>query len=422
MPAAATSPAPASAPGPVPELGAILDHVLVPRRNGSEGLAQVAHWLETTLRGVAPDVQRQVFEATPHGFELVWCAALALVVGWAICLLRGRPRTALALALAAPLLLLAEFEALRSPVSGLWTQPEANVVARFPARAGAPTLVFVAHYDTATHLGDHYTWYAWGWALAPATALTCASALGALWLARRGRRLPRAAALACAALAPIPYAAMALFQSAGPHLRAPSPGALDNGGSVAALVRLAGRLSGRGSDAPVAVELVFPAAEEERALGSWHYAAELAPRDGAVVVNLEAVGASRELAWIAEDGFEFRRWRTPGSLLAFADEALRRSGLPPPPRAPLLGGTLTDARSFLAHGIPAVTLASLEDGGFPRGLHSARDERGRLSPGAIEAVVDRLAALVAHADRHPDRLRAVAGSPVRAAAPGSDSG
>ena len=33
-----------------------------------------------------------------------------------------------------------------------------NVVGTFPGVAGGPTLVFSAHYDTATHFGDHFTW------------------------------------------------------------------------------------------------------------------------------------------------------------------------------------------------------------------------------------------------------------------------
>jgi Zn-dependent M28 family amino/carboxypeptidase len=61
---------------------------------------------------------------------------------------------------------------------------------------------------------------------------------------------------------------MAWFFGAGPLLRAASPGALDNGGSVAVLLELAERLAARRADAPVTVHLIFLACEEERALGS----------------------------------------------------------------------------------------------------------------------------------------------------------
>ena len=65
-----------------------------------------------------------------------------------------------------------------------------------------------------------------------------------------------------------------------------------------------------------------------------------------------------------------------------------------------------DGRSFLAHGIPAVTLSSLDAGGFPRGLHSAADSRDRLSPAAIERAVELLEAMVRRAERDPAALRA----------------
>ncbi len=58
-------------------------------------------------------------------------------------------------------------------------------------------------------------------------------------------------------------------------------------------------------------------------------------------------------------------------------------------------GAATDARSFLAHGIPAATLYSIEPGSrFPRGLHSARDDRSRLDEAALDASLDYLLAVV----------------------------
>jgi Zn-dependent M28 family amino/carboxypeptidase len=154
------------------------------------------------------------------------------------------------------------------------------------------------------------------------------------------------------------------------------------------------------------VRLLWLAAEEERALGSWIYARSLATAPGTAVVNLEAVGASDELVWIADDGWELRRFRTPPRFLAWADAAAveaRGAGLPAPP---LLAGTLTDGRSFLARGIPAVTLSSLDAGEFPRGLHSSADSRDRLSPAAVERAVELLEAMVRRAERDPAALRA----------------
>jgi hypothetical protein len=392
----------------------ILDHVLVPRPNGSDALLRVASFLEEALRQHAPQVELHAFTATPHGFQLVWTAALLLALSWATALLARRYGLALLCALTAPALLLMEFELLLSPVSGLLPLEEHNVVASHPGRIGAPTLVFTAHYDTATHFGDHFSWGPWGWRLGPATGLALGLALGG-WALQRwrgtgaaGRRSragwPGWLALPAAGLGVAPFAAMFWFHAVGPVLREPSPGALDNAGSVAALLLLAERLEDRPAGAPSTVKIVFLAAEEERAMGSWAYARTLVGEPGAAVVNLESVGASQRLAWVVEDGFALRRFRTPSHLVDFVDAAAADVLGAPLPVLALPEGTLTDGRSFLAHGVPAVTLRGLSEGAFPRGLHSARDSRDRLSIAGIERAANLLHALVVRADRSPDAL------------------
>jgi acetylornithine deacetylase/succinyl-diaminopimelate desuccinylase-like protein len=136
----------------------LLDRILVPRPNGSEALERVASFLADTLEGQGAAVARHGFTATPHGFQLVWLTALALMLGWALALRVRRHGLALALALTAPALLLAEFELLRSPVSGLLPARESNVVGTFAGAKEGPILVFCAHYDTTTHFGDHFDW------------------------------------------------------------------------------------------------------------------------------------------------------------------------------------------------------------------------------------------------------------------------
>lgn len=383
----------------------ILDRVLIPRANGSEGLERVAAFLAESLERHGAALGFHEFVATPHGFALAWTAALALLCGYVAAIAAQRYRLALALIAATAALLLLEFEALRSPVSGLLPQVERNVVASFPARAGAPTLVFSAHYDTTTHFGDHFDWRRFGFLQGPATAAAIALALAGLRRRRRG--LPRRVALPVALACALPFAAMFWFQAIGPLVRTPSIGAIDNGGSVAALLRLAERLAGRPADAPVAVQLVFFAAEEERALGSFAFARSRDPAAPLVAVNLEGVGASEALSLVVEDGFVLRRYRSPEALVAFVGETARILWGAELPAHPMLTGTLTDGRSFLANGIPALTLLGSAPEGFPRDLHSWRDARDRLSPDAIERCVDLLAALVLRADLSPERLAAL---------------
>ena len=387
----------------------ILERILVPRPNGSEGLEHVAALLGGALEASGADVTLHEFSATPHGFQLVWSAALLLMAGWALALGRRRYRLAFALPLVTAALLLAEFECLLSPVSGLWPETERNVIGTFAGAPGGPTLVLAAHYDTTTHFGDHLAWGRWGFLEGPATAIALALPVLGLWRQRRGRALPASLTRPASLLALAPFVAMFWFQTLGPLLREPSPGALDNGGSLATLLRLAERLGARPAGAATTVRLVFLAAEEERTLGSWAYAQTLPAEAGLAVVNLEVVGASDTLALVAEDGFALRRWHSPPGVLALVNEAARRTlGHDLPERA-LPAGTLTDGRSFLAHGLPAVTLASLGPEPFPPRLHSAADSRERLSVPAIEQASELLATLVACADAEPERLRSLSG-------------
>jgi acetylornithine deacetylase/succinyl-diaminopimelate desuccinylase-like protein len=83
----------------------------------------------------------------------MWSAALVLMVVWLAALLAGHRRVAFLCALLVPALLFVETEWLWSPVSGLWSVSQRNIVGTFPGQAGGPTLVLAAHYDTATHFG-----------------------------------------------------------------------------------------------------------------------------------------------------------------------------------------------------------------------------------------------------------------------------
>ncbi len=184
---------------------AILDRILIPRSNGGEGLERVATFIASTLERSGAVVTLHEFTATPYGFQLTWTAALLGMLGYVAAIAFRHYGLALVLTLVTPVLLLLEFELLHSPISGLLPLTESNVVGTFPGRAGAPTLIFCAHYDTTTHFGDHFSWGPWGYRQGPATALAVLLALAGLWRRRRGRHLPRALALPAAALVVVPF-------------------------------------------------------------------------------------------------------------------------------------------------------------------------------------------------------------------------
>ena len=379
----------------MPTRNRLLDEILIPRANGSEGLARVEDFIASTLEASGAKVERQPFNATPHGLQLAWIAALLLMIGSVASILGGGEGAALIFAFAAPTLLLMEFELLWSPVSGLLKQEERNVIGRYEGRSGAPTLVLCAHYDTTTHVGNHRSWGPLGWWwLGPAVALAIAMAV----VGMAGYKVPWVVSVPLSTLVLAPFAAMAWYLAAGPLYRAPSPGALDNGGAVVALLELAVRLEKRRLRTGAAVELVFTAAEEERAFGSRAHAVALEPTADLAVVNLELIGADGELGYVPVDGFALRRFESPSWLVELVGDAALEALGSPLTVVRLPAGTLTDGRSYLARGIATVTVSGAPAEGFPRHLHSSSDSRDRLSLDALDRCAGFLDALVERFD------------------------
>jgi hypothetical protein len=378
----------------------ILDRILVPRPNGSAYLEKTADYLNSTLTGHGARVSEQTFIATPHGFQLMWAfAVLAMVIySWAI--LSKRYLFALCIPLVLAVTLFLEFELQVSTISLLAPATERNVIGTWVGAAGGPTLIFTAHYDTTTHFGDHFSWGFWGRLQGPATGIAIALPLLGLFLRRRNTALPRALALALMPLAALPFVAMFWFQSIGPLVRTPSVGAIDNGGSMAVLLLLAQELEKRPAGSRSTVKIVFLAAEEERTLGSLAYAKSLAANDtkNIRVINLESIGTTEELAYIPEDGFATRRYRSSESIIGFVNHAAQKVYGKKLEARPLPFGTLTDGRSFLARSIDSISLRSFEGDEFPHQLHSVHDSRDRLSVAGLEKSAKLLQAIIFEAD------------------------
>lgn len=386
----------------------LLDHLLIPRPNGSAGLVQVASIIEAELRKHTAQVSLQTFTATPYGLQLLMGFSLVLMVGVAAAMGTSRFALALVLLVLGSTISLVESEWLRSPVSGLLPARETNVVGLFPGSEQGPTIIFSAHYDTATQFGDHFAWSFWVAVLSIALPVTFCIGLLGLWRQRQGRSLPRAVLIPLLALLLLPSMMMAWFFTAGPALRAPSPGALDNGGSVAVLLKLAQQLATRPRDSATTVKLVFFAGEEERALGSWRFAEGVDRGSPTAVINLETIGASEQLGYVVEEGFLLRRYHPPGGLVRLLEDVARDATRQTIVPVALPRGAMTDARSFLAQGIPAITLLGAVEGRLPRRLHSAGDSRDRLSITALERAVDLLAAVVTHVEQDPADLATLA--------------
>jgi len=371
----------------------------LPRENGSAALHRTASFLHDVFERAGLEATLVPFTATPYALRLAGVVALGGGLLYFRLMRTGRHAAALATALILPALLLAQLE-FQLPVFG-WVGAETqhHVVVRLPARSPAQRLLLTAHYDTKTDLLDHVQRAPIDLLVAPMLLLMLLGALAALFAspARRGlRALGRVAAWSAALYGALGFLAL----SAGVFVPGRSPGALDDGASCALLVRLASQLAEGPALERTEVEVILFSAEEVGVQGSWVYAAERfaqPPELASFVVNLEGLGASADHGVLPAERFSLRSFPPDARLVELLDEVHReRFGKP---LAALPAGGATDARSFLAHGVPAATLVAPEPGRFfPRGLHSARDDRSRLDQAALDASLAYLLDVVRRAD------------------------
>ena len=370
----------------------------VPRENGSAALEQTAVFLRDVFERSGIEVELVSFSAHPLALRMAGVIALAGGLLYLRLMRARRFGFALLVALALPALLLAELDFQQTLFGWVGARTQHHVVARLPAEHAEQRLLFTAHYDTKTDLLDHVERAPVDLLAAPVTLLMIAGALAGWGAGRlqRGakalRRLGSAAAWSAAVYGVLAFAAL----SAGVFLPQRSPGALDDGASCAVLVRLAERLAAQPALARTDVEVVLLSAEEVGVQGSWVYAAERFPGPPALpsfVVNLEGIGASTRHGVLPSERFTLRSYPPDAQIVELLDGVHRARFGTPLERAPV--GGATDARSFLARGVPAATLFSREPGSrFPRGLHSARDDRSRIDEAALDASLDYLLAAV----------------------------
>lgn len=371
-----------------------------PRENGSAALKGTAAWLVETLRGMAIDVTTVTYTAHPYRLRAAGILALLGGAAYAWSLRARRPLLALFIALAMPALLLLELERYVPVASWIGATPQQHVVARLPAQRTTQRLVLSAHYDTKTDLLDHVQRAPIELLGLPVTALMVAAAV---WAARRGERHEALPRLARIAMWTAPFYGFALFLSlsAGMFVPSRSPGALDDGAACAVLLRLAERLHAAGPLPRTEVEIALLSGEEIGVEGSWEYARQRFAGDADLptsVINLEFIGAAPNLAVFGSEKFSLRSFAPDPTLVGLLDAVHRQER-----GAPLYVtwyGAATDARSFLAHGVPAVTLSSdLPNHALGRGMHGATDAPDRIDPVALDATLAYLDAAVRAADQ-----------------------
>jgi len=376
----------------------------VPRENGTAALHRAAELLSSALEAGGLQVEWIAFTAGPYRLRLAGVAVLIGSLLYLRLLREGRCTAALCAALVAPALALLEF-GLQVPVFGwIGAETQHHITALIPALEPEQRLVFAAHYDTKTDLLDHVVRVP----LLLTGLLAFALMLAAAGLPALAERLPRRAlGLSRLRRAGAPAALVCgvtafLVFSAGAFAPSRSPGALDDGASCAALVRLAAELAAAPPLRRTEVRILLLGAEELAAQGSWDYAAHHASELVSLptrVVNLEQLGGSTRFAVLGREGVAGRFHRPAPSVVALLD-SVHRARFGHSIEITWFGGE-TDARSFLAHDIPAATLVSLPESGlYWRGLHSRRDDRSRVHMPALDASHELLRGLVRAAERN----------------------
>lgn len=359
------------------------------RENGSVELLATAQWLAETLRQTGAQVSLVDVLVHPWRLRAVGVVSLVAALVYVALLWRRRCVGALAVALLVPAVLVLTFEELVVWPGGVTEQ---HVVARVaPSEPPTQRLVLVAHYDTKTDWLDHVERAPFDLLLLPVIGLQVFAA------AMRGRRrwLTVAAGVGAAVQGVGTFCAL----TAGAWAR-PSHGALDDGAACAVLVRLTEEFR----QSPLQhTELIvaFVAAEELGVEGTARWLDtqrfdDLPTR----AINLEALGASDRFEVMSAERFVVRSYAPDPAVVAWLDASARKLGFGSVP--PTWYPAATDARSFLAHGIPAATLISVPaNGALHRHLHSAADTRARVSVAGLDAAASMLGGAVRLADAEP---------------------
>jgi hypothetical protein len=363
----------------------LMSFLSIPRPNGSRALGQTVEKVRAWLEEEDIHVRSQHFTLYPYFMESLglWMALTGLLLPMAALGRWGWGGLLLALAtLAVPLL---EVRFLCPTVTALFRQPGENLVISFPASASSPAaegqeVILCAHLDSKTELLDHYQRALLLRVALPAMGLVAVS--GALIVVEGLLPAGTAATVVrwLAFLTALPAAAYGLGMGANlvggrfsPH---PSPGAVDNGTSVAILLALARWLHRR--ELPLertAVTLLLTVGEEAQMQGALAYTRDRERWPMPVyVVNLEVMGQNGGYVLWEEDGTAMLRLPTDPALNHALERAIEAATGERPVRVPAVS---SDAFAFLHRGIPATTLGSfdLELGG--RGFHSALDNLDR---------------------------------------------
>ncbi len=372
-----------------------------PRENGSAALDATARYLTDSLRALGWQVENLPFTAHPYEQRIMGVVLLAsaLLYWWSMRARRFGIASIVALSL--PVFVWLHFDHGLPLSFGIGSVTEQNVVARLEVPNPQHHLIFSAHYDTKTDLLDHIMRSPVQVFGLPTSLLMIVIAFGSYVAIRVDRfsvrRRQAATLMAWVALA-YGIVSFAVF-TGGAFVSKRSPGALDNGAACAVLVRLADEL-GQTRPEHTEVELVFFAGEELALQGSEAFVARRATDLAAkktMVVNLEVLGASKELAVVGQENKFLKRYEPSADVVNILDRVHQDMTQKAIAVTPM--GGVTDGFSFMDRKIPAATVIhTVQPFILPRHMHSAADSIDRIEPGSLDQALDFLKRVVQAVD------------------------
>ncbi len=372
------------------ELISILEKIAVPRPNHSEAVKQTAIYLKDLLTSRSVPFTTQEFSVRCHQTLLLGVAIIILSVLFLLFIKTRRPILALISVLAILGVIVLENETSFHAISSLIQRPGENIVVEFKAPDSQRELIFAAHYDSKTDVLDHEQ-RAIFLKLMPymlvmgilISFLTYLSKKFEVFNARliRGFSLLGAAALIIFSLSAFVWLGGYIFLGDEEH----SPGAVDDGASVAVLLKMAdnihrGNLDIGRSD----VTILLTDGEEVGYQGAYHYATTRFGKEAETgnkpvyLFNLELMGQSGSLYHTRKTCAVFVCYPADSDLIARVGEVWNT--ISPQPAEPMASIT-DDSFAFGAVGIPFVTIGNT---GLPGlgygGFHSTADGMERVDP------------------------------------------
>lgn len=373
----------------------ILSKIAVPRPNYSDTVDQVGAYLQNLLTSWGVPFTVQEFTLRPYMQLSMGAACLLLAIVFFILVVRKKPLWAFLAALAIPAVLILEAELFVPVVSSLVTKTGKNIIIDFPAAGAVRELVFAAHYDSKTDFFDHiqrakiYMWIPLAGVLMLILPLI-------MLLGRRVKALAsQAFATGFSALAGVLvvfWALVALGFGGYVFLSTQSPGAVDNAGSVTALLALARDIKeGKVATGKSSVTILLTQGEEVTLQGAHAYVKTyLSPkkRKGlppVSLVNLELTGQKGNLFYWAKEGVFLKYRPADPALIERVGRVWKRiSGK----SMGAVDKATTDADRFLSAGIPAVTIGhSGEPGLGMGGFHCELDNLERTDMANLKLMV-----------------------------------